>query len=75
MFLRLVVQKTKKEIIPLAEEINCNYNGLLGLLVHNRCMCEFEVFDVLFLVASTPNKNGEWEIAGNRVISTRQART
>lgn len=65
VFLRPVDRKTKKEVILLAEEIHSDYHGEVGLLVQNGCICEFEVFNMAFLLASMPSANGEWAIAGN----------
>ena len=59
MFLRSVDQKTSKEIILLVDRNSCDYQGELELLVHNGCMGELELFDVPFLITSTPTENSE----------------
>lgn len=61
VFLSSVDQKTSEEIILLADINSCDYHGELELLVHNGCkpLCKLAVFNVPFLITSTPSENGE----------------
>lgn len=74
MFLRPVEQKTRKYISLLAKKINCDY-GEQGVLVHDGCMCELELFDVPFLLHSCLVKTVNGQLQETWSNRERQVRT